>query len=377
MDSRQPTNSASSAEESRSPVEQGRKEETTGKRPAFALIVVLVLSLMVTVAAGLCTIAGKSLREDEYGYLFGYLALGLGLILLAAGGLGLGVSLGGMAVDRGILPRRRLPLFLGAPVAFLGLLAALYLMAPISAILIMLILSGLGLGYGLGRVSVARRILPKQLLPLFVGGVPAVLLGLLAVLYMIAPLNADHLRLQQAMGKQRFTGVHLAGANLSGVDLSGADLSGADLRGSDLSQAKLGGAKLKSADLAGADLSGADLSGANLKGANLRETNLSKAYLCDTNLTGADLRGADLGGAWLDGSNVSDAFLILANLSGASLWETNLHGADLSQTKLSGAKLESAHLSGAILTGAEVTDAQLTQAASLRGATMPDGSVHE
>jgi hypothetical protein len=74
-------------------------------------------------------------------------------------------------------------------------------------------------------------------------------------------------------------------------------------------------------------------------------------------------RGADLSGAKLYG--------------GADLSEADLSGASLSQAKLYGASLPGANLREADLTEASVADVQLAKAVSLKGATMPDGSVHE
>jgi uncharacterized protein YjbI with pentapeptide repeats len=112
--------------------------------------------------------------------------------------------------------------------------------------------------------------------------------------------------------------------NLSGVNLSGADLSGADL--SDV-----------------VDLNGADLSDANLLGADLRAADLSDADLSDADLSDANLSDADL----------SDAKMFAPNLEGASLEGANLEG----------------------VTGVTIGILEL-QAASLEGATMPDGSNH-
>jgi Pentapeptide repeats (8 copies) len=122
------------------------------------------------------------------------------------------------------------------------------------------------------------------------------------------------------------------------------------LKGTDLTQATLSGAELAKTDLEGTVLSGAHLEGANLSGANLRDAELSGAYLHDTNLRGADLTGADL----------SDA-----------------KGRFKSGARMSGARLDGADLSGADLANAKITEEQLRQAASLEGATMPNGQRHE
>jgi len=110
---------------------------------------------------------------------------------------------------------------------------------------------------------------------------------------------------------------------------------------------------LSHATLSGAHLSTADLSDANLSGANLY------ADLSGTDLSGALMSFADLRYAGLDG----------ANLSGASLEGVNL----------SGAMVDGADLSGAYLGDAEgITNEELAQqAASLVGATMPNGQKYE
>jgi hypothetical protein len=81
----------------------------------------------------------------------------------------------------------------------------------------------------------------------------------------------------------------------------------------------------------------------------------------------------------------------IIDLSGADLSQADVSGADLSRADLSGANLRKANLSNAILFNANfsnaileeanfnkswVTREQLEQAKSLKGATMPDGSIH-
>jgi uncharacterized protein YjbI with pentapeptide repeats len=171
------------------------------------------------------------------------------------------------------------------------------------------------------------------------------------------------------------------------VTLSEADLRGADLRGVYLSEIDLHGANLHGVDLHGANLSRVDLSGANLSGANLRGGDISGVYLREADLRGADLRGANLhganlggtslNGADLSGTNLDSANLRKVKLSRANLSKANLEGADLNEAILEGADLSGAILSGANLCDATVTDEQLFLASSLKGATMPDGTVHE
>lgn len=88
----------------------------------------------------------------------------------------------------------------------------------------------------------------------------------------------------------------------------------------------------------------------------------------------------------LFGAGLAFANLVFANLSGANLnkvllldaklLHANLNGADLTVANLSGANLSRTDLTAATLRGAKVTLEQLNQAKSLKGATMPDGSIH-
>jgi uncharacterized protein YjbI with pentapeptide repeats len=86
----------------------------------------------------------------------------------------------------------------------------------------------------------------------------------------------------------------------------------------------------------------------------------------------------------LHGANLGETDLSSANLSGAILSEADLSGADLSNTNLDATVLYKADLSGADLYKANLNNAQgITneeleqQAASLEGATMPDGQKYE
>ena len=141
------------------------------------------------------------------------------------------------------------------------------------------------------------------------------------------------------------------------IVLTSANLSGADLSGT---------SPFNNTTLSGADLSGADLSGADLSYAILYKTDLSYA-----DLSYADLYEADLSGTFLPYATLSSAFLYTANLSYAFLYTANLSGANLDGANLSGANLGDANLSSAV-----VTEEQLEKAKSLKGATMPDGSIH-
>jgi hypothetical protein len=114
-----------------------------------------------------------------------------------------------------------------------------------------------------------------------------------------------------------------------------------------------------------------------LRKLDTRRQDIATQFVCDAGLkdfllVGAKMNSIDMHKAALIMVNLSGAILVNANLNGASLISTNLNGADLSEVDLT-----SAMLSGADLSGATVTPEQLSQAKSLEGAIMPDGSVHE
>jgi uncharacterized protein YjbI with pentapeptide repeats len=118
---------------------------------------------------------------------------------------------------------------------------------------------------------------------------------------------------------------------------------------------------LASIDLQETNLNGANLSMICLENANLQNTSLKRSNLYETDLSGANLQGAklteaNLQGARLEGANLQGARLFRANLKKAVLWGANLENANLFE--------------------AEVTQEQLNTAKSLKGATMPDGSIH-
>src|SRR5260221_81926 len=94
----------------------------------------------------------------------------------------------------------------------------------------------------------------------------------------------------------------------------------------------------------------------SLSQANLSKVNLSQAILGKVDLSRADL---------------SRALLVEADLSEAILWNSNLWNSNLRRANLVGAELSEANLSGA-----NVAQSNLSKAKSLKGATMPDGSIH-
>ena len=167
-------------------------------------------------------------------------------------------------------------------------------------------------------------------------------------------LTAEELVRRYKEGVRDFTGVNLFRARLAGVDLEEIILLDAYLVGADLR-----GVSFRNANLRGACLVHANLRGADLRNATLRQSRsysdplaFSKelppirkpALLYDADLSRANLMGADLSGA----------NLVAVNLTGANLREANLRKANLCI--------------------ARVTEEQLSWAASLEGAWLPDGS---
>ena len=113
----------------------------------------------------------------------------------------------------------------------------------------------------------------------------------------------------------------------------------------------------------------------------LIEKDNRKIDLHDADLTGADLQDIRLTGTDLHGANLSGADLRRAYLTGMRLANVDLSEADLTDANLWGAELEDTDLTNANLTNAKLTNAlvtlqQLDKAKSIKGATMPDGSIH-
>lgn len=96
-----------------------------------------------------------------------------------------------------------------------------------------------------------------------------------------------------------------------------------------------------------------------LSGANLRGSNLEGAHLWNANLQAVDFRNANLKKAEMDHADLLEAKLGKADLSGATFSKADLSGANLS---------------GAIGISNEKLD---QQAATLEGATMPNGQKYE
>jgi len=186
--------------------------------------------------------------------------------------------------------------------------------------------------------------------------------------------------------------INLEGANLLGADLSNAELRNTNLSGADLKQANLQATMLNDSNLRKADLSGANLFGTSMYRALLyfvkfNDANLSQTNLILAHLHGAELNNANLQNTYMESVDLSDAKLTHADLSSANLKHARMEGADLSEAKLihtnlskgdlSKVNLSRADLTDADLTGAIVTNEQLATAKSLKGATMPDGTIHD
>ena len=130
-------------------------------------------------------------------------------------------------------------------------------------------------------------------------------------------------------------------------------------------------------DLSGANFENIEIDHANLTHANLFMVNLynarfKNAYLEGANLTRANLSFADLAGANLEGANLTLANLSNTNLENSNLKSSTLYSANMKDAKLAGASLKSANL-----TGINFSDNQLEKTKSLKGAIMPDGTIHE
>jgi uncharacterized protein YjbI with pentapeptide repeats len=149
-------------------------------------------------------------------------------------------------------------------------------------------------------------------------------------------------------------------ANMNKIDLSKVNMYKANLHGAELIEANLSGASLYEAEM----------SFVNLHDADLRYINLTRANLEGANLSGADLRGANLVGSVLSVADLSGA-----DLRGAYLWGAILNDAELSNADLGNADMSAMEVVD--LSEAQVDPEQLAKAKSLKGATMPNGDIHE
>ena len=109
----------------------------------------------------------------------------------------------------------------------------------------------------------------------------------------------------------------------------------------------------------------------------LKESKLIQVKRPVVDLSGADFKDsdlilADLANSYLLGVNFEGANLLGAYLQNSSLEGVNLHKADLRSANLSNSILINTYLQDAL-----VTSEQLATAKSLKGATMPDGTIYE
>ena len=134
------------------------------------------------------------------------------------------------------------------------------------------------------------------------------------------------------------------------------------------------------------DLHGADLTCAELK-TFLNEVNLSNALLTDSILTLSKLKNARMSNAILTGALIDYADLSYADLQSCWLNKTDMFLTKFDSANLSFANLIKANLSDASFRGANLYNADLLsaivdvkdleeQAKSLKGARMPNGSIH-
>jgi uncharacterized protein YjbI with pentapeptide repeats len=136
-------------------------------------------------------------------------------------------------------------------------------------------------------------------------------------------------------------------------------------------------------DLREAFLNFANLNGANLTGVNLHGVSLTKAMMHDTELGQADLSdtimfGADLLLANLRGADMRRAVLMSGNTDSIPLPRASVtENPSFDSPGPKNASLRLADLSEVDLTDAYVSVEQLLSAASLEGATMPNGQKYE
>ena len=138
----------------------------------------------------------------------------------------------------------------------------------------------------------------------------------------------------------------------------------------DLREAFLNFAKLNGSDF---NLTGVNLHGASLTKVTMNAANLGEANLSDTKMFGANLHMANLSGA-----DMRKAVLMSANTDSTPLPRASATGDyEFHSPEPKNANLELADLSEVDLTDAYVSEEQLLSAASLAGATMPDGQKYE
>lgn len=116
--------------------------------------------------------------------------------------------------------------------------------------------------------------------------------------------------------------------------------------------------------------------GTYFKWASLDGIDFSRSTLYRAPFDGTSLIGSNFSGAYLSEASFKGAVLRQAKLNYADLSKADFTGADLTGSDLSFASLKSANLTNTILIGATLTKEQLDSAASLSGATLPDGTAY-
>ncbi len=122
-----------------------------------------------------------------------------------------------------------------------------------------------------------------------------------------------------------------------------------------------------------------DLSKADLSGTDLGAAHLSLVNLGNTNFTGVNLKGATLFNISFEDADLSEADLSKAHIVGVKFNEANLTNTNFSNTYFAGTnEFVGANLEGANLKDAKgiTIEALEKQTNLLKGATMPDGSIH-
>lgn len=102
------------------------------------------------------------------------------------------------------------------------------------------------------------------------------------------------------------------------------------------------------------------------------DSDFTNAHLHAIDLRDSDLLGTNFSKADLSSANLSFCLLGYVNFRGANLTGADLHDADMNKIDVSDANLMGANLKDAINIGTD----QLTKAKSLKGAIMPDGTIH-
>jgi uncharacterized protein YjbI with pentapeptide repeats len=183
------------------------------------------------------------------------------------------------------------------------------------------------------------------------------------------------------ISKANLRGAKLENVNFMNAKIESVNFTEAKLKSADFMGAKLAAANLKNANLTQALLLGADLFGAILESANLKEANLQEAKLEGVNLRYANLEGANLKMARLIRADMVEANLKEADLAGSKIIGVHLTKADLTRANFTRACLTQVNLSEANLTRACLREVNLSEAilegANLKGAIMPDGSIHD